>query len=311
MEKHFIKEKTWNAIQLVNAIKQHDDASIMRLIGSLAEPELATETVRQNTTNVVTEIRLTRNFKHSCLWVAPVIIKHGAVAVLPDETGGVVSIKSPQLMGALRGMFAEHDEVRHLGGLLPYSTLTHLTPATTYQTCKVFSGMLPGAALQFQDEGFDGALELPRLTFLLGAFSGINHAPEIRDSTTLERDRVRQMLSGLVQFKLGRESSVTNNVTALEPMEFGHGLYQGVRRWLEVIGREYTFHSVSVKLERGDRYGFKLYLQKSPLHEVQSLEWAMKSTQIPEGKIAELYHWLDECCALPQSMREMRKDFLH
>ncbi len=311
MHEYEINSNTWTSIQLVNAIKSNDAESVSKLLESAPSPERASDVIRINSTNVVAINDESRAYKHSLLWVAPVIVKNGSEKILPGSDGAIVPFGSRFLLHALKSMFSSGAEIRHLSGLVPHSAVAKMNPCEIYEACKVFSGSGKSAPLKFKADVAGAAPDLPRLCFAIGTASGFNSKPAVKATPSEDAIKFGRLLEGTLQFNIGEEAEHANNVQCLPPMELSEGLYQGVKRWLEAIRQTYFFHGVGLALAKAGNYRFQLFIQGGDERPVICLEWEMKSTHVAEKRIAEIYQWLDGECSMPLSMRTQRGKMMH
>jgi hypothetical protein len=311
MHEYEINSNTWTSIQLVNAIKSNDADSVSKLLESALSPESASNVIRINSTNVVAINDESRAYKHSLLWVAPVIVKTGSENILPSSNGAIVPFGSKFLLPALKAMFSSAAEIRHLSGLVPHSAVTKMNPCEIYEACKVFSSSSKKAPLKFKADMAGAAPDLPRLCFAIGTASGFNSKPAVKASPSEETLKFGQLLESTLQFNIGEGAEHADNVQCLPPMELSEGLYQGVKRWLEAIRQTHVFHGVGLVLAKAENYRFQLFIQSGEEHPVICLEWDMKSTHVAEKRIAEIYQWLDSECSMPLSMKMQREKMMH
>lgn len=311
MQEYEINSNTWTSIQLVNAIKSNDAESVSKLLESALSPEGASSVIRANSTNVVAVNDNSRAYKHSLLWVAPVIVKSGSDKILPSSNGVIVPFGSSRLLPALTAMFSSAAEIRHLSGLVPHSAVARMNPCEIYEACKIFSGSGKNAPLKFKADAAGAAPDLPRLCFAIGTASGFNAKPAVNEGPSEDALKFSQLFKSTLQFNIGEEAEHADNVQCMPPMELSEGLYQGVKRWLQAIRQTHVFHAVGLALAKAGNYRFQLFIQGGEEHPVICLEWDMKSTHVAEKRIAEIYQWLDGECSMPLSMKTRREKIMH
>jgi len=311
MHEYEINSNTWTSIQLVNAIKSNDATSVSKLLETANYPERASDVIRINSTNVVAVNDDSRAYKHSLLWVAPVIVKSGGEKILPGANGAIVPFGSSELLPVLSEMFSSSAEIRHLSGLVPHSAVSKMNPCEIYEACKVFAGSSKKAPLKFKAEAADSASDLPRLCFAIGTASGFNSTPAVNVGPSAEALKFGQLFESTLQFNIGEGAEHADNIQCLPPMELSEGLYHGIKRWLEAIRQTYVFHAVGLFLAKAGNYRFQLFIQSGEDKPVICLEWEMKSTHVAEKRIAEIYQWLDGECSMPLSMKKEREKMMH
>lgn len=311
MHEYEINSNTWTSIQLVNAIKSNDANSVAMLLETAISPESASDVIRINSTNVVAVNEDSRAYKHSLLWVAPVIVKSGGEKILPGSNGAIVPFGSSVLLPALTAMFSSSTEIRHLSGLVPHSAVAKMNPCEIYEACRVFSGSSKKAPLKFKTEMANPAPELPQLCFAIGSASGFNSIPAVKVGPSADALKFGQLFESTLQFNIGEGAEHEDNIQCLPPMELSEGLYQGIKRWLEAIRQTYVFHAVGLFLAKAGNYRFQLFIQSSEDQAVICLEWEMKSTHVDEKRIAEIYQWLDGECSMPLEMKKQREKMMH
>lgn len=311
MKEYEIKSNTWTSIQLVNAIKSNDPDIVTKLIEAAQSPESATNVVRTNSTNFVAVNEDSQAYKHSLLWVVPVIVKRGVERILPGSDGLVVPFDSHRLLPALEPMFSGVAEIRNLAGLIPHSAVTSMNPCELYQACRMFSGDTTNKALKFKMDMSGLSSHFPSLCFAIGTASGFNSRPLINVSHNECALKFSHLMESTLQFNIGELPENEGNVQCLPPTELSEGLYIGVKRWLQAIRETYVFHSVSLILAKKGNYRFHLFIQSDENHPVVRLEWEMKAIHVEEILIAETYRWLDAECSMPLAIKQQRQKLMH
>lgn len=311
MSSHTIETTTWKSIQLVNAIKQMDEERVVALLGSEGDTSKLSSVVRTNSSYVVEHVANGHMSKHARLWAAPVVIKHSDVSRYSADDKPI-DLKSDLLTQVIKRSFSFREEIHYWAGLLPLEALTSLTPTQTYSACKALAGMPPGASINFTFECSRTESEIPQLAFILGTASCINFMPELKPNTAQHSEKIRRMLAGLIGLKVAPESRrIPNPVTALQPMEFAQAIVRGVDMWLDAMALDYSFHAVNLSLRGQGKYVFDLFVQHGEDADVERVSWAMKSTQVDEDAIAQIYHRLEAICSYSEETKAARIRLMH
>lgn len=292
MTTHKISSETTLMLRAAKAISENDQDELDKLFNSRSAGAFLTEAVRSFSVNVVSPKPFTHSKKYSRLWAIPIVMAEEGRALLPTEQG-IVKLASPELRMCIEEAFDPLMTIKMLPGLLDCDTVSLFSPCDTYHMCRTLSGVISGESLKLKLTLSKKSATTPVLAFLLGTATRHTENYLPRQLGNVQRNRLRQTLSGLVTMHL---SDPALRVTALEPTELGDAVNAGVLTWLLALETEYRFCDVTLNFISQHCFEFTLYMRSYREDEPEKVTWMMTATQVTEEQIAALYTDLKQRC---------------